>query len=82
MLARSILPWEYSSKGYRVPAARKYGRKASEELRGKQADFEVTDISTAGSRFAMDTSQRSQEDCTNSDYFHRNIREPRTKVAK
>lgn len=45
---------------------------ANEELRGEQADFEVTDISTTESRFAMGTSQRSQEDCTNSDYSRRN----------
>jgi len=41
-----ILPWEYSSKGYRVPSMRKYRRRANEELRGKEVDFEVTDIST------------------------------------
>lgn len=44
--ARQTLPWEYFSKGYRVLPMRKYGRRAYEKLRGKQVDFEVTDIST------------------------------------
>jgi len=42
---------------------RKYGRRANEELRGKEADFEVTDISTIYIKYrveiAMDMSQRS-----------------------
>jgi len=33
---------------------RKYGRRANEELRGKEADFEVTDISTTYIKYRIE----------------------------